>query len=99
MYLYTSAFPAAIRCPAGCGATLASIGRSADTDDQTVTGLRRAGWQVVNGEWTCPNDLPDDRRDLPGAMGRHLNPHCRKCGDTRGGAYGHLTDECTWSAA
>lgn len=24
------------------------------------------------------------------------NPHCNRCGDTRGGAYGHTANECTW---
>lgn len=75
------------------------MSRYAEDDDTTVAWMRHAGWQVVNGDWTCPNDLPEDRRNLPGAMGRHPNPHCGNCGDTRGGAYGHETDECTWRAA
>ena len=24
------------------------------------------------------------------------NPHCSRCGDERGGPYGHETNECTW---
>lgn len=24
------------------------------------------------------------------------NPHCNRCGDTRGGPYGHDTNECNW---
>lgn len=24
------------------------------------------------------------------------NPHCNRCGDERGGVYGHETNECTW---
>jgi hypothetical protein len=96
--MYPSALPDAIRCAAGCGTTVANIGRFDETDDATVANLRRLGWQVVNGEWSCPNDLPDDRRDLPGAMGRIPNPHCSTCGDTRGGPFGHEAYECTWKA-
>lgn len=92
------ALPDVIRCPAGCGATVANTGRTVDTDDRTVTHLRASGWQVVDGRWTCPNDLPADRRDLPGAMGRPRNPYCTRCGDTRGGAYGHDGSECTWGS-
>lgn len=94
-----SALPDAIRCFAGCGTTSANFSRFEDTDADTVANLRSWGWQVVNGEWTCPSDLPDDRRDLPAAMGRRANPYCSNCGDTRGGAYGHEAYECTWEAA
>lgn len=24
------------------------------------------------------------------------NPYCSRCGDTRGGPYGHETNECKW---
>lgn len=24
------------------------------------------------------------------------NPYCSRCGDERGGPYGHETNECTW---
>jgi hypothetical protein len=27
---------------------------------------------------------------------RVKNPYCMKCGDTRGGPYGHETNECEW---
>jgi hypothetical protein len=96
--LLSSALPDAIRCPAGCGMTMATIGRTADGDDPTVLLLRDRGWQVVDGEWTCPEDLPEHRKALPGAMGRRANPHCSNCGDTRGGVYGHEAYECTWEA-
>jgi len=25
------------------------------------------------------------------------NPYCSRCGDERGGPYGHETSECTWT--
>lgn len=25
------------------------------------------------------------------------NPYCSRCGDLRGGVYGHETNECTWN--
>ena len=25
------------------------------------------------------------------------NPYCMNCGDTRGGPYGHETNECSWN--
>lgn len=28
---------------------------------------------------------------------RTENPYCSRCGDTRGGPYGHETNECTWN--
>lgn len=28
---------------------------------------------------------------------RVLNPYCFRCGDTRGGPYGHESNECTWN--
>jgi hypothetical protein len=97
--ILSSALPSAVRCAQGCGATVASIGRTSDCDDPTVAVLRDRGWQVVNGEWTCPADLPEDRKNLPGAMGRRRNLHCPNCGDDRGGPYGHEALECTWNAA
>lgn len=90
--------PDAIHCgrsPA-CRASRASYGSG--QEDSTVKSLRAAGWQVVDGSWTCPDHLPEDRKHLPGAMGRHPNPHCTTCGDTRGGPYGHEAHECTWTA-
>ena len=94
-----SAFSGSIYCWAGCGSTHPSRSSLASTDDDTVQDLRQAGWQVVNGDWTCPNDLPAERRGLPAAMGRRANPHCTTCGDTRGGPYGHEAYECTWAPA
>lgn len=29
--------------------------------------------------------------------GRVRNPNCSLCGDTRGGPYGHESNECTWN--
>jgi hypothetical protein len=90
-----SALPDMMRCaqaPA-CGYAQATLGPG--RDDESVAWLRRSGWQVVDGAWTCPNHLPEDRKHVPGAMGRPLNPHCTVCGDTRGGAYGHEAFECT----
>lgn len=94
--LLSSALPDVIRCVRHpeCGWKASSLGRHADTDDGTVLLLRDRGWQVVDGAWTCPDHLPVDRRDLPGAMGRRPNPHCATCGDDRGGAYGHEAHEC-----
>jgi hypothetical protein len=88
----TSAFPdGTIRCPAtGCGA-MKTTGSGRETDDQDVTLLRLAGWQVFAGAWTCPQHLPANRQ------GRGIrNPHCTKCGDLRGGPYGHQAYECGW---
>lgn len=33
---------------------------------------------------------------LEGEMERASNPYCMRCGDERGGPYGHETNECTW---
>ncbi len=101
MSRFQSAFGQSIRCPEeGCGATAATISpRDPSQDDVQVAWLRAAGWQVVDGAWTSPRRLPEDRRHLPGAMGRRPNPHCTVCGDDRGGAYGHVDSECTWRAA
>jgi hypothetical protein len=96
--LLSSALPSVIRCSANCGATAASFAKTADGDDPTVLVLRDRGWQVVEGQWTCPDDLPAERQNLPGAMGRRRNVHCSNCGDTRGGAYGHEAYECTCTA-
>ncbi|MET0416035.1 MAG: hypothetical protein ABW022_08445 [Actinoplanes sp.] len=96
--MFSSALPNSIRCPADCGRTLAAVRGPEHADDITVTWLRRNGWQVVDGAWTCADHLPEDRQDLPGAMGRHPNPHCSNCGDTRGGPFGHEAYECTWKA-
>jgi hypothetical protein len=30
------------------------------------------------------------------ARGLQRNPYCSRCGDTRGGPYGHEMNECTW---
>lgn len=97
--LLKSALPSMIQCSEDCGAMAASCSATADGDDPTVILLRDRGWQVVNGQWTCPQHLPEDRRNLPGAMGRRRNLHCSNCGDDRGGAYGHEAYECTWGAA
>lgn len=92
----TSALPDVIRCPAPeCGWTMSTVGQ-ARWDDKEVWLLRKRGWQVVNGAWTCQNHLPADRQAVPGAMGRARNRHCTTCGDTRGGPYGHEAYECTY---
>jgi hypothetical protein len=88
-----------IKCSHGPTCTR-SVGSFGDGhEDATVTMLREGGWQVVDGGWTCPDHLPEDRQCLPGAMGRPRNPHCTTCGDTRGGPYGHEACECTYEAA
>lgn len=98
MIYHHSALPDVIHCPAlACAAVRVSIGPDHSFDDETVKLMRSAGWQVVDGAWTCPNHLPKDRKHLPGAMSRHPNPHCAECGDTRGGPYGHEAHECTWT--
>lgn len=55
-----------------------------------VETMRDAGWTVGrDGFWHCPghNDRP--------SLGLHqFNPFCVKCGSTRGGAYGHVIEEC-----
>lgn len=85
-----------IHCATGCSATMATL---ADPyDDQDVASIRAAGWQVIDGGWVCPDDLPEDRRHLPGAMRRRANPHCTRCGDDRGGPYGHVDRECVWQS-
>lgn len=84
-----SALPNWITCGYGwpngdtCTSRRASCGPG--FDDSTVRDLRKCGWRVVDGKWTCPNHAPKFR-----------NPYCSNCGDTRGGAYGHEAHECTF---
>lgn len=55
-----------------------------------VQAMRAADWTVgMDGFWHCSahNDRP--RREL-----HPMNPMCVKCGSTRGGAYGHVIEEC-----
>lgn len=89
----TSAFPTdVIKCPGHeCGATICTLSADRKTDDATVHHLRLWGWQVVDGQWTCPAHLPPERggRAMP-------NPFCLRCGDLRGGPYGHRLFECTF---
>lgn len=98
-----SALPTSIFCgglqPNGatCPAMRPSFGPG--LDDDTVQNLRRAGWRVVSGKWSCPEHVPAGWSDPPDAVAPTPNPHCTVCGDTRGGAYGHEAYECTWTTA
>jgi len=38
-----------------------------------------------------------DLSDQPGDKTLRENPYCTRCGDERGGPYGHETNECTWN--
>lgn len=44
------------------------------------------------GEPTIPDQVPVEwkREVFPS------NPYCMRCGDTRGGPYGHETNECVY---
>lgn len=71
----------------GGGTWETASGRLFPTDVDT---MRDAGWTVGrDGFWHCPahNDRP--RLEL-----HATNPFCVRCGSTRGGAYGHVIEEC-----
>jgi hypothetical protein len=48
---------------------------------------RRSNDAVTNAYYTAAAIARD---------GNRRNVHCAKCGDTKGGPFGHETSECTW---
>jgi hypothetical protein len=55
-----------------------------------VEAMRDAGWSVgMDGFWRCPA-----HRDRARLVLHPTNLFCVKCGSTRGGAYGHVIEEC-----
>lgn len=57
--------------------------KSEHRSDGCVKGWDRLG---LNGGCMCPAYADDT----------DSNPYCNRCGDLRGGPYGHDTNECTW---
>ncbi len=60
-----------------------------------VASTVHVGWTATAG--TARLDLPYPQGS-PAPVDSRRNVHCARCGDTRGGPFGHETSECTWRA-